>query len=75
MKNRSGNTQGHKGTFIVKIEHCSNESWQGEVIWADEEKREKFRSTLELIKLMDEAVNPMENQEETVWKQGKTGAG
>ena len=75
MNNKSGNTHGRKGTFIVKIEHCNNESWQGEVIWADEEKREKFRSTLELLKLMDEAVNPMENREETEWKQGKTGAG
>ncbi len=75
MKNSAGNTQLHKGTFIVKIEHCNNESWQGEVVWADEEKREKFRSALELLKLMDDAVNPMENREETVWKQGKTGAG
>ena len=74
MKNAE-NTQWHKGTFIVKIEHCNNESWQGEVVWADEEKREKFRSALELLKLMDEAVNPMENREETVWKQGRTVVG
>ncbi len=43
-------------TFIVKLNHCQNETWQGEVIWAEENRSVKFRSTLELIRLIDEAV-------------------
>ena len=67
MSQYAGNSQEGKGTFIVKIEHCDNESWQGEVVWADEEKRVKFKSTLELLKLMDEAVHPDIAQDEEAW--------
>ncbi len=56
MKTEATSSQPEKSTFVVKVEHCRNESWQGEVIWAEEGRREKFRSALELIMLMDEAV-------------------
>ncbi|WP_029231940.1 hypothetical protein [Butyrivibrio sp. VCB2006] len=46
----------NKGTFIVKVDDCQNESWQGRVVWADENKTEHFRSALELFKLMDNAI-------------------
>ena len=46
-----------KGTFIVKVDNYQNGTWQGRVIWADENVAEHFRSTLELMKLIDEAVN------------------
>ncbi len=45
-----------KGTFIVKVEYCQNGTWQGKVVWAEENRSERFRSMLELIKLMDEAM-------------------
>jgi hypothetical protein len=45
-----------KETFIVKVEYCQNETWQGLVIWAEENKTVRFRSALELMKLMDEAM-------------------
>ena len=45
-----------RGTFIVRVDHCENETWQGRVTWAEENKSEHFRSTLELIKLMDRAI-------------------
>jgi hypothetical protein len=43
-------------TFIVKINHSQDDTWHGEVVWADENKSVKFRSTLELLRLIDEAV-------------------
>ncbi|MBP3278764.1 MAG: hypothetical protein J6M44_07405 [Butyrivibrio sp.] len=46
-----------KGTFIVKVDNYQSGTWQGRVIWADENVTEHFRSTLELMKLIDEAVN------------------
>ena len=49
-----------KGTFIIKIDHCQNETWQGKVVWAEGETTERFRSSLELLKLMDEALNANE---------------
>jgi hypothetical protein len=45
-----------KNTFIVKINSRQRDTWQGEVIWAEEDKRQRFRSTLELMKLMNEAM-------------------
>lgn len=44
------------GTFIVKVDRCQNESWQGRVVWADEDRVEHFRSALELIRLIDKAL-------------------
>ena len=46
----------NKSTFIVKIDHQQNATWQGQVVWAEEERVERFRSALELIRLMDEAM-------------------
>ncbi len=33
-----------------------NATWQGQVTWLDEKETKSFRSLMELIKLMDEAV-------------------
>ena len=44
------------GTFVVHIDYCENSTWQGEVLWADRNERKKFRSTLELLKLVDSAL-------------------
>ncbi len=43
-------------TFIINVTHRQNETWQGSVTWADERKTEYFRSELELLKLMEEAM-------------------
>ncbi len=44
-----------KNTFIVKVNSHQRQTWQGEVIWAEEQKKTRFRSGLELLKLMNEA--------------------
>ena len=64
MNQKSQNNAYSNSTFVVKIEHCCNETWQGEVVWAEENKKEKFRSALELIKLMDEAMKYSQGQQE-----------
>lgn len=67
------NKKDDKGTFIVRVEQRQNSSWQGRVTWVEENKTVPFRSALELIKLMDGALEKAsgqekgpENQEETV---------
>lgn len=54
-------------TFIIKVDHCRNGSWQGELVWANEQKSVRFRSTLEMLQLMDEAIKSKKsmNDEET----------
>ena len=48
--------RGDKGTFIVQVMYRQNATWQGQVIWAEENRSVRFRSALELMKLMDEAM-------------------
>ncbi|MCR5101495.1 MAG: hypothetical protein K6B41_09090 [Butyrivibrio sp.] len=42
-------------TFVVKIKHQQNGTWQGEVLWAERQERIKFRSELELLRILDSA--------------------
>ncbi|MBQ6588387.1 MAG: hypothetical protein IJI01_06905 [Butyrivibrio sp.] len=61
MKRRTSKTnypdpERNKGTFIVRVDYCQRNTWQGRVIWAEENKILRFRSALELIRLMDEAL-------------------
>ena len=49
-------------TFVVHVSDSENGSWQGQVTWADTNEKMSFRSALELIKLMDGAINSSENE-------------
>lgn len=51
------NEHGEMGTFIVRVQHRQHSSWQGRVTWVDQDKTVYFRSVLELIKLIDGAIN------------------
>ena len=50
------NYKGKKATFEVKILFRQNASWQGTVLWIEEDKEESFRSVLELLMLMNSAL-------------------
>lgn len=52
------------GTFIVKIISQQKSTWQGSVTWVDEQKTQNFRSALELIKMLDEAMGTGKDSEE-----------
>lgn len=43
-------------TFVVQVAYQQNGTWQGTVKWTDRNREEHFRSTLELIKMIDDAV-------------------
>lgn len=45
-----------KATFVVTVLYSQNATWQGTLKWLEGGREEKFRSALELIKLMDSAV-------------------
>ncbi len=47
---------GEKATFIIKVQFQQNATWQGTISWTDKKKTQRFRSLLELIKLMDVAL-------------------
>lgn len=48
--------RGTEATFIIRVKYRQNSSWQGEITWVDGKKKEYFRSALELMKLLDSAL-------------------
>lgn len=52
------------GTFIVKIMNQQRSTWQGSVVWVEEQETKHFRSTHELIKMIDEAIGANQDSEE-----------
>ena len=48
--------RGRLATFAVRIMFRRNASWQGSVTWLEEDRKENFRSVLELLLLMDSAL-------------------
>ncbi|MBP7349179.1 MAG: hypothetical protein KA965_10895 [Butyrivibrio sp.] len=53
--------RGKESTFIVQVQYRQNATWQGQVVWAEENRKEHFRSALELIKLIDSAMEEQRN--------------
>lgn len=47
---------GGRATFTVQVAYRQNATWQGTVTWLEKGKQSHFRSALELIKLMDSAL-------------------
>lgn len=62
---------GYLETFIIRVQHRQNSTWQGRITWADENKTLNFRSIWEMIHLMESALDknmdPDELQEKHVW--------
>lgn len=54
-------TRQSSSSFLVRFIFRQNCSWQGEVHWLDEDRKSNFRSALELIKLMLEAMEESES--------------
>ncbi|NLZ80496.1 MAG: hypothetical protein GX913_01625 [Clostridiales bacterium] len=48
-------------TFSVKVQFRRNASWQGRLRWIDKNREEHFRSILEMIMLMDNALSEGES--------------
>lgn len=48
--------RGDCGTFIIRVEHRQNCTWQGRATWKEKDETLYFRSALELIKLIDGAL-------------------
>lgn len=49
--------RGQKGTFFLNARYRQNSSWQGSVTWVEEQREQHFRSALELLKLIDGALD------------------
>jgi len=45
-----------KGTFEISVKFMQNSTWQGQIHWFEKNRKQNFRSALEMLKLMDEAL-------------------
>ena len=49
-----------EGTFVVHVNKTENDTWQGQVTWADRDEKLNFRSAMELMSIIDAALNSNE---------------
>ena len=54
---------GSRESFLVQILNTQNATWQGTVTWMDGKRTQSFRSALELIKLIDSALEEQEREQ------------
>lgn len=55
---------GDIGTFVIRVQHRQHSSWQGRVTYLEEDKSVYFRSALELLKIIDGALERAERTED-----------
>ena len=61
---------GDLGTFISRVQHRQNSSWQGRITWMERDKTISFRSVWEMVKLIESAVDTVcedEREETPTW--------
>ncbi len=66
------NKKGDLGTFIIRVQHRQNASWQGRITWLEKDQTLNFRSIWEMTKLMDSALEdnyPEEEEKTPAWKE------
>lgn len=60
--------RGKLASFFLKVVFRQNGSWQGSISCLDHNKEESFRSVLELVKILDNALNASELSQESCMK-------
>jgi len=53
----SGELSGKKPVFILHVQFRQHSTWQGTLHWIAENKTKRFRSELEMIRLLAEALS------------------
>jgi hypothetical protein len=63
---------GDLGSFIIRVQHRQNSSWQGRITWMEKNQTMYFRSAWEMMKLIESALDtvapPEEGEENLSWE-------
>ncbi len=72
VKREKEEPRGTAATFVVQVRFRQNATWQGSIKWVDSGKVQNFRSTLELINLMEGALKTTQGATtEAEWEDDK----
>jgi len=64
------NMRGTTNTFEITVRFRQNATWQGQILWVEEQLRQDFRCVLEMLKLIDEAITSGEEADKPVaWEE------
>ena len=66
-----GTRSGHASrntSFDVTVCCKQNATWQGQIHWVEKNQDQNFRSALEMLKLMDEALSEGADEEKIGWE-------
>jgi len=56
--------KGKEATFLLHVQYHQNTTWQGTVEWLESKRKMPFRSTLELIQLIEQVVGAVKPEAE-----------
>lgn len=60
-------TKEGKATFMIRVQFTCNSTWQGSISWMEGQKTQRFRSELEMMKLMMEAIKSEQLEDMNTW--------
>ena len=43
-------------SFVIEVKSRENYTWQGTITWVEGQKKENFRSALEMLRLIDSTI-------------------
>ena len=43
-------------SFVIEVKSLENYTWQGTITWVEGQKKENFRSALEMLRLIDSTI-------------------
>ena len=50
---------GENATFVIRVKYRQNATWQGEIVWLEKSLRTSFRSALELLRILQDALESL----------------
>lgn len=53
-----------RGTFVVRINSNADANWRGQITWAEKKETREFQNTLDLIRMMDNALSDVDSLED-----------
>ncbi|MBE5856040.1 MAG: hypothetical protein E7296_00525 [Lachnospiraceae bacterium] len=59
MKRKMTVTSGGS-SFVLEVKSCENSTWQGTLTWVEGNKKEHFRSVIEMLRLIRSTMNVAE---------------